>query len=133
MTGPTGADSAAALQQALLGRALAAHDPGRLHLRFRAEVLQRYRELAGAQLVRTRSVGRVAVVPGRWSLDVGIVEGDREVHLPVEDLLDRLPETEWPHWMEHLVTSPLSANFLKMRLAGAAACIDDGETAPWDA
>ena len=132
MSEASGADPAAALQQTLLGRALAARDPGRLHLRFRVEVLQRYRDLASAQLVRTRSVGRVAV-PGRWSLDVGIAEGDGEVHLPLQDLLDRLPEGEWPHWVEHLVTSPLSVSFLKMRLAGGAACIDDGESAPWEA
>jgi hypothetical protein len=50
----------AALQRSLLRRALAARDPGRIHLRFRADVVDRYRDLPGAQLVRTRSVGRVA-------------------------------------------------------------------------
>lgn len=129
---PPGADrSALALQQTLLSRALQARDPGRLHLRFRAEVIQRYRELAAAQVVRSRSVGRVAL-PGRWSVDVGIAEGGGEVHLPAQELLDRLPEEEWPHWIEHLVETPASANFLKMRQA-AGACIDDGETEAWEA
>ena len=54
-----------ALQQRLLQRALAAGAPGRLHLRFRADVVDRYRELASAEVMRTRTVGRIAVT-GRW-------------------------------------------------------------------
>ncbi len=108
---------------------LAARDPGRLHLRFHAGVIDRYRELGGAQVVRTKTVGRVAI-PGRWSVDVGIVDEAAEVHLPVQDLIDRVPEEEWPHWIEHLVTPAVSENFLAMRMT-AAACIDDGETEPW--
>ena len=119
-----------ALERSLLGRALAARDPGRLHLRFSADVLQRYRE-RGAELVRTRSVGRISV-RGRWSLDVGIAANGAEVHLPVQDLLDRLPEEEWPHWVSHLVPTPASASFLQMRMT-AGACIDDGDTERWDA
>ena len=92
--------------------------------------MERYRRLSGAQVMRTRSVGRVTVA-GRWSLDLGIAAGDREVHLPVQDLIERLPEEEWPHWIEHLVETPASANFLKMRQAGAA-CIDDGEPGRWE-
>ncbi len=119
-----------ALQQTMLRRALAARDAGRLHLRFDAEVVERYRRLAGAQVMRTRSVGRVTI-SGRWSLDLGIAEGDGEVHLPVQDLIERLPEEEWPHWIDHLVETPASANFLKMRQASAA-CIDDGEPERWE-
>lgn len=118
----------AALQRLLLNRAFTANDPGRLLLRFRASVMDRYRE-RGATLIRTRTVGRVSF-PGRWSLDVGITAGDAEVQVPFEDLLDRLPEAERPHWIEHLVIEPASFNFLRMRLAGAA-CIDDGEAGPW--
>ncbi|MEE8421663.1 MAG: hypothetical protein V3S31_02680 [Dehalococcoidia bacterium] len=123
--------ASAAMQRSVLGRALSARDPGRLHLRFRAEVIQRYREVGGAQIVRSQTVGRVAL-PGRWSLDVGITADGSEVHLPVQDILERLPEDEWAHWVEHLVEAPLSANFLKMRQT-AAACIDDGETEAWEA
>jgi hypothetical protein len=123
--------AALALQRTLLARALAAGDPGRLHVRFRAEVIQRYRERSGAQVVRTRSVGRIAI-PGRWSLDVGIAAHEGEVHLPVQDLIERLPEDERPHWIEHLVETPASTNFLSMRQA-AGACIDDGETGAWEA
>jgi hypothetical protein len=123
------------LQQAILRRALAARDAGALALRFRAAVVDRYRERAGAQVIRTRTVGRIAV-PGRWSLDLGIVDGDAappggpEVHLPFQDFADRLPEAEWPHWLEHLVETPASANFLQMRMTPGA-CIDDGETEDW--
>jgi hypothetical protein len=52
------------------------------------------------------------------------------VHAPFQDLVDRLPEAEWPHWLEHLVEEPLSAAFIQMRLAPGA-CIDDGETEVW--
>ncbi len=48
----------------------------------------------------------------------------------MQDLLDRLPEEERAHWLDHLVEEPASLNFLRMRLT-AAACIDDGETEAW--
>ena len=129
MTEAPSTSPALALERSLLGRALAARDPGRLHVRFRAEVVDRYRGVEGAQLVRTRSVGRVAL-RGRWSVDLGITEDGREVHLPFADLVDRVPESEWPHWLEHLVETSASATFLTMRMTPAA-CIDDGETEPW--
>ncbi|MGE0228683.1 MAG: hypothetical protein AB7I38_08820 [Dehalococcoidia bacterium] len=118
----------AALQRLLLTRAFASKDSGRLILRFQASVMDRYRE-RGASLIRTRTVGRVSF-PGRWSLDVGIAAEDTEVQVPFEDLIDRLPEAERAHWVEHLVIEPASFNFLRMRLAGAA-CIDDGEAQQW--
>ncbi|MPZ98354.1 MAG: hypothetical protein GEU80_03280 [Dehalococcoidia bacterium] len=134
----TAASGAAVLQQTLLRRALAARDPGRLHLSFDVAVIERYRALPGAQLLRTRTVGRIAV-PGKWSVDVGIAEGiaegtadgEGQVHLPFTDLVDRVPEDEWPHWVAHLVEAPASRAFLQMRMS-AAACIDDGDTVPWE-
>jgi len=117
-----------ALQQLLLRRALAAGEPGRLHLRFDVRVLDRYRE-RGAQLIRTRTVGRVAV-SGAWSLDVGIAP-DRQLHVPFDDLHERLPDAEREHWLAHLLDAPLSVSFLQMRLAPGA-CIDDGDTEAWD-
>lgn len=125
-------EAAADLQRLILGRVLKARDPGRLHLWFGGEVIDRYRSAPDAQLMRTRTVGRIAL-PGRWSLDMGLVEDPStgtQVHLPVQDLLDRLPESEWPHWIAHLVTQPASDRFLQMRLS-AGACIDDGEPQPW--
>ncbi|MFN8639775.1 MAG: hypothetical protein U0360_10060 [Dehalococcoidia bacterium] len=120
--------STAVLQQTVLRRALAARDASRLHVHFDGAVVDRYRGHEGAQLLRTRSVGRV-FVPGRWSLDVGIAP-DGSVHVPFGDLVDRLPEAEWPHWVEHVLDPPSSLTFLQMRLS-AGACIDDGETEAW--
>lgn len=125
----------------MLRRALAADDPGRLHLRFRAAVVDRYREAEaqarGMRLLRTRTVGRIEQ-PGRWSVDVGIVpaatagaDPGGEVHLPFRDFADRLPEAEWAHWLAHAVGFPASEHFLKMRMTQAA-CIDDGETEDWE-
>jgi hypothetical protein len=114
----------------VLRRALAAGDAGRVPLYFHVAVIDRYRQLVGAQLLRTDSVGRVAV-PGRWSLDLGVTPDERQVHLPVADLIERLPEGEREHWIEHLVEAPSSTNFLQMRMT-TAACIDDGEPRRWE-
>ncbi len=119
---------ALALERRLLARALAVGEFGGLHLHFDVAVLQRYRE-RGATLVRTRTVGRVAFT-GRWSLDVGIAPGEQQVHLPAQDLLDRLPAEEHAHWVAHLAGVPASEQFIQMRMTSAA-CIDDGETVPW--
>jgi len=121
------------LEQAILRRVLRSGDGRALHLRFRAEVLDKYREHPSAQLIRTATVGRVSI-PGSWSLDVGIVEepgAPVTLHATLGDLLDRLPERERDHWVEHLVPAPASVNFLQMRMA-AGACIDDGEPRPWE-
>lgn len=132
----TAADRAVALEQTLLRRVLASGDARRLHVRFRADVVERYREVPGAQLIRTRTVGRVTI-PSKWSLDMGIVDGDAapatgpEVHVPIGDFIDRLPEDERAHWLDHLVPQPASEAYLQMALA-AGACIDDGETGPWE-
>ena len=117
------------LQQAMLRRALEARDSARLHLRFHARVVNRYKGLTGAKLMRTRTVGRISVT-GRWSLDVGIAAGGLEVHLAARDLFERLPEKEWTHWVEHLVEAPASENFLIMGQSQGA-CIDDGEPEDW--
>ncbi len=132
----------AALEQTLLRRVLASGDGRRLHLRFDAGVLDRYRSMSGAQLIRTRTVGRITV-PNRWSLDVGIAPLDEDasmsrdassggvvLHATLGDLLDRLPEEERDHWIAHLAPQPASLNFLQMKMA-AGACIDDGEPEAW--
>jgi len=127
--GPLASEHATAiLERRLLARALASGDLGMLHLRFDAAVLERYRE-RGAKLVRTRSVGRVSMA--QWSLDLGITPDGAEVHLAARNLLERLPEGERAHWVEHLVPTPASAAFLQMALTPVA-CIDDGDTVAWD-
>lgn len=126
----------AVLEQTLLRRVLSSGDGRRLHLRFDAAVLDRYRSMPSVQLIRTRTVGRISV-PNRWSLDVGIasVDGEDEsagvvLHATLGDLLDRLPEDERDHWIAHLVLQPVSVNFLQMKMS-AGACIDDGEPEAW--
>lgn len=116
------------LRQSLLRRALAARDSGRIHVRFDGAVIERYRAFEGAQLLRTRTVGRIAV-GARWSLDVGIAP-DGSLHVPFQELVDRLPEEEWPHWIDHLAEELASIAFLQMRLSPVA-CIEDGDTELW--
>ena len=116
-------------QRALVERAVARGDYGLLPLRFSASVLDRYRERADARLLRTRSVGRIAIVRG-WSIDAGIAPGEEEIEVFAADFAERLPESERAHWLEHLASPPSSANFALMRLSGNA-CIDDGEPTAW--
>lgn len=115
--------------RALVERATARGDFGLLTLRFRSSVLDRYRERADARLLRTRSVGRIAIVRG-WSIDAGIAPGDEVIEVFASDFAERLPEAERAHWLDHLVAPPSSANFVLMRLSGNA-CIDDGEAEAW--
>ena len=119
----------AAAQRTLLERALAGGELGLVPIRFRAEVMDRYRALPEARLLRTRSVGRVAVIGG-WSIDMGIDDERDEVEAFLVDLVQRLPASEHEHWLEHLVPAPAVPNFVRMRLTPAA-CIDDGEAEPW--
>ena len=119
-------------QQVLLRRMLTSGDGLLLPLRFSAEVVAKDRAIEGAQVIRTRTVGRIAL-RGLWSLDMGIVDdapGGPEVHVTLGDLIHRLPERERDHWIAHLVSEPASENFLQMKMASNA-CIDDGETVAW--
>ena len=116
-------------QRAIVERAVARGEYGLLTLRFRASVLDRYRERADARLIRTRTVGRIAVVRG-WSIDAGIAPDEEEIEVFASDFAERLPESERAHWLDHLAMQPSSANFALMRLSGNA-CIDDGEAEAW--
>ena len=116
-------------QRALVERVIARGEYGLLTLRFRASVLERYRERADARLLRTRTVGRIAIVRG-WSIDAGIAPDEDEIEVFASDFAERLPEAERGHWLDHLVAPPSSANFALMRLSGNA-CIDDGEPEAW--
>lgn len=126
------AGRAQALRQAVLRRMLAAGDGLLLPLRFRADVVAKYRAIEGAQVIRTRTVGRVAL-RGQWSLDMGIVDdapGGAEVQVTLGDLVQRLPERERDHWVAHLVAEPASEHFLQMKMT-TSACVDDGDTVAW--
>ena len=104
-------------------------DVGAAHVWFDQHVLDRYRARPGWRVMRTNSVGRVASPEG-WSLDFGIAEGEALVHAPAADLSQRLPPGERQHWAQHLLTPPVSRNFLTMRLVPGS-CIDDGELRDW--
>ncbi|MCY4614999.1 MAG: hypothetical protein OXC71_01205 [Chloroflexi bacterium] len=142
MTGGTAADGspgtpgepageATATRRLLLARVLAGRADANLYpVRFRAAVIERYRALPDAQVIRTRNVGRVGL-PRQWSLDVGIDDEAGELSVPLRDLAGRLPEAERDHWLDHLVDEPGRAGFRGMQFAGAA-CIDDGEPEAWE-
>lgn len=109
-------------------RALLSGDPSLLQVSFDVAVLERYRGAPGYTLIRSDTVGRVRR-EGGWGVDFGIAEGERAIHACWSDLAG-LPDAEREHWAQHLVALPLSERFLQMRLSPGA-CIDDGETRPW--
>jgi hypothetical protein len=101
-------------------------DPGRAHVLFLAEVLDRY---AGRRWVkRTDSVGRVRAET--WSVDFGIAPGEKVIHAVAADVA-RLPEAERDHWARHVVHSDLSEAYLRM-LANPGSCYDDGDLRDWE-
>jgi len=104
-------------------------DLGATQVWFDQRVLDRYRAQTGFRVIRTNTAGRLRA-PAGWSLDFGIADDDRLIHAAAADLAQRLPPPERQHWVGHLVTPPVSGNFLIMRL-GAGACLDDGEVRDW--
>ena len=111
-------------------RALPAGDPALLQLAFESGVLDRYRENAAYQVIRTNSAGRVRK-QGGWSLDFGIADDDRIVHASWRALTEQLPEGEREHWALHAaVAAALSDNFLRMQLSPMS-CFDDGDVRSW--
>jgi hypothetical protein len=106
---------------------------------FRASVLDRYRHVRDAKIMRTNSVGRLKLA--QWSVDFGIVDpadagqsgqglSEALVHIAVHDAQDRIPDSEREHWASHAVTLPVSTNFLLMQLTRGS-CIDDGDLRVW--
>ena len=112
----------------IYARAFAAGDPALVQVRFRAGVLDRYRE-RGLEIKRTNTVGRLKKAGG-WSLDFGIGGDDRTIHAALGDLFQRLPQQELEHWAAHVAQSDLSESYCKMRLHPGS-CIDDGELRDW--
>ena len=116
-------------QRAMLYLKVFGGDLGATQVWFDQRVLDRYRADAGFRVIRTNTVGQLRA-SARWLLDFGIADDDRLIHASAADLAQRLPAPERQHWVDHLVTPPLSRNFLTMRL-GAGACLDDGEVRDW--
>ena len=111
-------------------RALTSGDPALVQLSFDAAVIDRYREQAGFQVIRTNTAGRVRK-QGGWSIDFGIADGDRAVHCSWDALVHALPESERDHWAMHAMDSaPLSDNFLRMQMSPGS-CFDDGDVRSW--
>jgi hypothetical protein len=109
--------------------AVAAGKPEKTQLFFDAAVLQRYRDTEGYKIIRTDTSGRVSK-PNHWSIDFGISgEDDSLIHFAVEGILHRIPEAEHAHWLSHMVTLPVSRNYLKGALRPG--CIDDGMIRNW--
>ena len=130
-TGPDKPDprSAAEPQLAVLYLKAFGGDLGAAQVWFDQAVLDRYRAQTDFRVIRTDMAGRVRS-PAGWALDFGIADDDRLIHASAGDLAQRLPPPERQHWVSHLVTPPVSGNFLTMRL-GAGSCIDDGEVREW--
>lgn len=104
-------------------------DSGVAQLWFDQTVLDQYRQQKGSRIYRTNSAGRLKS-PAGWTLDFGIADEDRIIHVSASDLAQRLPQAERKHWVDHLLTLPTSRNFLTMRL-GAHSCVDDGDLRDW--
>lgn len=104
-------------------------DFGAAQLWFDQHVLDRYRARSDWRVMRTDTVGRVRAPEG-WTLDFGIDENDALVHTSAAEISQRLPTGERAHWAQHIVTPPVSRNFVTMRLAPGS-CIDDGDLRDW--
>ncbi len=96
---------------------------------FDVAVLDKYRTASAFRVIRTATIGRVSR-ERIWSLDFGISPDDTLIHASLGDLLQRLPQDEREHWTGHVVTLPVSVNFLQTQLAPGS-CIDDGELRTW--
>lgn len=100
---------------------------------FRSRVLDKYRGSSAYSIIRTNTAGRLSRAR-QWSLDFGIADAaDAQatlIHASLGDLTQKLPEEERDHWAQHVVTPPVSANFLKMQMSPGS-CFDDGEVRAW--
>jgi hypothetical protein len=101
----------------------------KVQLFFSANVLDKYRGSSDYKIIRTDTSGRLSR-PGGWSVDFGISgEGDSIIHIPVESLVHRIPDAEKEHWLAHMVSLPMSANFVKGLIRPG--CLDDGNIRSW--
>lgn len=116
-------------QLGMLYRRVLAGDTGLAQVWFGSRVLDHYRGKPGVRVIRSNSAGRVRV-QGGWTLDFGIADEDRLIHVSAADLAQRLPAADRQHWLEHIIAPPVSGTFLVMRL-GAGHCMDDGDVRDW--
>lgn len=103
--------------------------PEKSQLFFDAGVLDAYRDQSDFKIIRTDTSGRISK-PGGWSLDFGISgENDAIIHIAAEGFVHRLPETERDHWLDRMITLPVSDNFIKGLIRPG--CLDDGDIREW--
>lgn len=101
----------------------------KVQLFFASSVLDKYRAQGDFKIIRTDSSGRISR-PGSWNVDFGISgDNDSLIHIPIEALVHKIPEEEHEHWLAHMVTLPVSANFLKGLIRPG--CLDDGNIRVW--
>ncbi len=103
--------------------------PERVQLFFDVKVLEPYQQLESYKIIRTDTSGRINK-RGSWSLDFGISgEDDSMIHVPLDGFINRVPETERPHWLKHVISLPVSSNFIKGLIRSG--CLDDGPIRDW--
>lgn len=102
--------------------------PELAQISFAVSVLDKYLAQSGAEIKRTRSVGRLKTAT--WSLDFGIAPDEQTIHVTQSQIAQKLPESERAHWFSFADASRFSDNYLKMQ--GSHACIDDGNLRAWD-
>lgn len=103
--------------------------PEKLQLFFDSRVLDQYREKTDFKMIRTDTSGRISRLGG-WSLDFGISgKNDTIIHIAADGFIHRLPETERDHWLAHMITLPVSENYLKGLIRPG--CLDDGAIREW--
>lgn len=92
-----------------------------------ASVLDSYKK-SDYKIIRTDTSGRISK-PGGWSLDFGISNNDTIIQTTAESFVHRIPNHEKVHWLNHLITIPVSQNFAKGVVRPG--CLDDGEIRNW--
>jgi len=93
-----------------------------------ASVLDAYREKDDYKIIRTDTSGRISK-PGGWSVDFGISNDDTIIQTTAEGFVHRIPDREKYHWLNHLISLPLSHNFAKGMVRPG--CLDDGDMRSW--
>ncbi|MBW3634831.1 MAG: hypothetical protein KY445_00020 [Armatimonadetes bacterium] len=101
--------------------------PELAQITFEVAVLDKYLAQDGTKVSRTRTVGRVKAAT--WAVDFGIAPDEKTLHVTLAQLIQKLPESEQAHWLDHAQGTHFSENYLKMQ--GSHACIDDGNLRAW--
>lgn len=103
--------------------------PELAQLFFSSSVLNKYRLEDGYRIIRTDTSGRLSK-QGGMSVDFGITgETDEYIHIPAHAWVYKVPQAEQEHWLNHLLSLPMSENYLRGMVRPG--CIDDGPIRNW--